>query len=220
MASFIQRLYVGEGKLVLHLSAVLDEYGSVFLIDLVAHGGHHRLVLGKGGESVLSGSLHILVCLLFPVGSQYLVNGFLRASALVVVYNLPAVGCDARGDDVQVGVVGVIVGIDKQRLSGFRIAHFPEILVGELQQLGFRLLVSLAGYGHMELRLLYPAVPGGIFPEILDQFIGGGSTKCSECPNSGFRVNGLHLSRLSAHCNRLRGSSGFRVIWLLSFGLD
>ena len=103
MASFIQRLYVGEGKLVLHLSAVLDEYGSVFLIDLVAHGGHHRLVLGKGGESVLSGSLHILVCLLFPVGSQYLVNGFLRASALVVVYNLPAVGCDARGDDVQVG---------------------------------------------------------------------------------------------------------------------
>lgn len=118
----------------------------------------------------------------FLVGSQYLVNGFLRASALVVVYNLPAVGCDARGDDVQVGVVGVIVGIDKQRLSGFRIAHFPEILVGELQQLGFRLLVSLAGYGHMELRLLYPAVPGGIFPEILDQFIGGGSTKCSECP--------------------------------------
>ena len=82
---------------------------------------------------------------------------------------------------MQVSVVGVVMGIDEQRLPGFRISHFREITVRELQQLRFRQFVAFARYGNMELCFLDSVVPGSVFLEILDQFIGGRFTECSEC---------------------------------------
>lgn len=41
--------------------------------------------------------------------------------------------------------------------------------------------MTFARYGNMELCFLDSVVPGGIFLKILDQFIGGRFTECSEC---------------------------------------
>ena len=73
-------------------AALLDEDVSVFLEDFIAHGSHHGLELGKGGEAVLLGSLDVFLCLLCSVGSKYLVNDHLRASALMVVLYLATIG--------------------------------------------------------------------------------------------------------------------------------
>ena len=83
---------------------------------------------------------------------------------------------------MQVGVVRVVVGIDQQRLPGLGISHFLEILVRELQHLGFRTLVSLAGESDMILGFPDSAVLGCIFLKVLDQFIRGRLAECSECP--------------------------------------
>ena len=55
-------------------AALLDEDVPVFLEDFIAHGSHHGLELGKGGEAVLLGSLYVLFCFLLPVHTEYLVN--------------------------------------------------------------------------------------------------------------------------------------------------
>lgn len=81
----------------------------------------------------------------------------------MAVGNLPAVGCDARGDDVQVGVAGVMVGVDEPRLSGFVISHFLEVAVCEVQQLGFRHLTAFAADGHMELGFSDAVIGGTVF---------------------------------------------------------
>ena len=94
--------------------------------------------------------------------------------ALVAVGNLPAVGGDARGDDVQVGVAGVMVGVDEPRLSGFGISHFLEVSVREVQQLGFRHFMAFAADGHMELGPADAAVGRTVFPEVAGQLLRGG----------------------------------------------
>ena len=97
------------------------------------------------------------------------------------MFYLPAVWGDTGSDDMDVGVVSVIMGVGKQGLSFFHVAHLFEVLVGELQHFGFRHFMSLAGEGDMELRFLNPVVPGGVFHEVTDQFIRGGLTECTEC---------------------------------------
>ena len=118
---------------------------------------------------------------LLSVVTQDAVYHFLRPFSLVVVFYLPAVRSDTGSDDMDVGVVGVIMGVGKQRLTFFHIAHLFEIPMSKLQHFGFRHLMSLAGEGDMELRFLNPVVPGGVFHEVTDQFIRGGFTECSQC---------------------------------------
>ena len=73
-------------------TALFDEDVPVFLEDFIAHGSHHGLELGKGGEAVLLGGLDVFLCFLCSIGSKYLVNDRLRASALMVVLYLVSIG--------------------------------------------------------------------------------------------------------------------------------
>ena len=122
----------------------------------------------------MSGRINIIFRFLFSVISKNTVYDFLGTPALVTVGNLPAVWGDTRGDDVQVGIVGVMVGVNEPRLSGFGITHFLEILVREVQQLGFRHFTAFAADGHMELGLSDAAVGGTVFPEVAGQLLRGG----------------------------------------------
>lgn len=139
------------------------------------------LELRERRKGVLPGIFDVIVRLLLPVCAEYAIYCLLRASALVAVSDLPAVGRDARGDGVQVGVVRIVVGIDQQGLSGFHVSHLRKITVGELQKFGFRHFVSLARYGDVELRFPYPAVLGAVFHEVFCQLLGGRPAECPEC---------------------------------------
>ena len=174
VAAFEKPLDFGQRNLPLHLAAMLDEYYPFFLIYLISHRNHDCLKLGKRRKGVLAGDINVIFRLLFSVVSKNTVYDFLRTPALVAVGNLPAVGCDARGDDVQVGVAGVMVGVDEPRLSEFVISHFLEVAVCEVQQLGFRHLTAFAADGHMELGLADAAVGGTVFPEVAGQLLRGG----------------------------------------------
>ena len=154
-------------------AALLDEDVSVFLEDFIAHGSHHGLELGKGGEAVLLGSLDVFLCLLCSVGSEYLVNDRLRASTFMVMLYLATVGRHSRSHNVQVSVVCIVMCINEPGLSGFGIPHFLQILVREIKQLLFRHFMSFAGNGYMELRFLNPAVLGTVELEKLHQLFGG-----------------------------------------------
>ena len=154
-------------------AALLDEDVSVFLEDFIAHGSHHGLELGKGGEAVLLGSLYVLVCFLLPVHTEYLVNDRLRASTFMVMLYLATVGRHSRSHNVQVSVVCIVMGIDEPGLSGLGIPHFLQILVREIKQLLFRHFMAFAGNGYMELRFLNPAVLGTVELEKLHQLFGG-----------------------------------------------
>lgn len=182
VARLIQGFNFRKRKALLYLATVLDEDGAVLLVNLVAHGKHDGLELGEGGKSVLLGGIHAFPGFLLPVVAENAVNHFLRTPPLVVVFYLPAVRGDARGDDMDVGVVGVVMGIGKQRLPFLHVAHFFKVLVSELQHFVLKHFVPLAGEGDMELCFLNPVVPGGVFHEVTDQFIRGGLTECPECP--------------------------------------
>ena len=172
----------GQRNLPLHLAAMLDEYFPFFLIYLISHRNHDCLELGERGEGILSGRVHVVGNLLLPVRAENPVYDFLGTPALVTVGYLPAVGGDTRGDDVQVGVVGVMVGVDEPRLSGFGISHFLEVSVREIQQFGFRHLTAFAADGHMELRFPDAAVGGTVFFEIAGKLLRGGSACQTDCP--------------------------------------
>ena len=131
----------------MNLTALLDEDVPVFLEDFIPHGTHHGFELGEGRKGILLGCFKILLCLLCSIGSKYLVNNRLRASAFMVVLYLASIGRDSRSHNVQVRIVCIVVGIDEPGLSGFCITHFLEILVRKIEQLGFRHFVTLAGDG-------------------------------------------------------------------------
>ena len=122
----------------------------------------------------MSGRINIIFRFLFSVISKNTVYDFLGTSAFVAVGNLHTVGRDTRGDDVQVGVVGIMVGVDEPRLSRFGISHFLEVPVREVQQLGFRHFTAFAADGHMELGLADAAVGGTVFFEVACQLLRGG----------------------------------------------
>ena len=132
IAAFEKLFDFGQRNLPLHLAAMLDEYFPFFLIYLISHGNNDCLELGKRGKGILSGDINIIFRFLFPVISKNTVYDFLGTPALVAVGYLPAVRGNTRGDDVQVGVVGVMVGVDEPRLSGFGISHFLEVTVRKI----------------------------------------------------------------------------------------
>ena len=75
MITFLEQGFnLCQGEFLLDSAALLDEDVPVFLEDFIAHGSHHGLELGKGGEAVLLGSLYVLFCFLLPVHTEYLVN--------------------------------------------------------------------------------------------------------------------------------------------------
>jgi hypothetical protein len=60
-------------------------------------------------KGVLFGIIYVLSGFLFPVRSKDTVNDFLRTPALMIMGNLLSVRRNSRGDDMQVGVVRVMV---------------------------------------------------------------------------------------------------------------
>ena len=75
-----------------------------------------------------------------------------------MVYLVP-VGCYTGGDDMDVIVRCVMVGIDEQRLPLIGISHLLEIAVRNVEQLLMRVFISLTAHCHMELRILDMRVP-------------------------------------------------------------
>ena len=83
---------------------------------------------------------------------------------------------------MQVSVVGVMVGVDEPRLSGFGISHFLEVTVREVQQLGFRHLTAFAADGHMELGFSDAVIGGTVFFKIAGKFFCSGSVCQADRP--------------------------------------
>ena len=80
----------------------------------------------------------------------------------------------ATGYDVQVMVVGVVVGIYKNRLSVLAIAHLTKVLVGNVQKLIVGVFIASAGDGKVELGFLDAVVILiGVVEEELFEFVGG-----------------------------------------------
>ena len=88
-----------------------------------------------------------LTDLLLLVDAHELVDHQLGTDFLKLVINLLAVGVYPAGDDMDVGVVGVMVSINQQGLTGLAVAHLFKIAMGELHQLFMAVLVALAGDG-------------------------------------------------------------------------
>ena len=83
---------------------------------------------------------------------------------------------------MQVGVAGVMVGVDEPRLPGFGISHLLEVPVREVQQFGFRHLTAFAADGHMKLGLPDAAVGRTVFFKVAGQFLRGGSACQTDRP--------------------------------------
>ena len=80
----------------------------------------------------------------------------------------------ATGYDVQVMVVGVVVGIYKNRLSFLAIAHLTKVLVGNVQKLFIGVVIASAGDGEVELGFLDAVVILiGVVEKELFEFVGG-----------------------------------------------
>lgn len=77
---------------------------------------------------------------------------------MIMVY-LMTVGSHTGSDDMDMVVVRVVMGIDKQRLSFISITHLLEITMGNIEKLLVGVLISLAADSHMELGVLYVCVP-------------------------------------------------------------
>jgi len=75
-----------------------------------------------------------------------------------MVYLVP-VGCYTGGDDMDMVVRRVMVGIDEQRLPLIGIPHLLEIAVRDVEQLLMRVFISLTAYSHMKLCILDMCVP-------------------------------------------------------------
>ena len=86
----------------------------------------------------MPGRVHVVGNLLLPVRAENPVYDFLGTPALVTIgYLLPS-GATREVMMCRWCVVGVMVGVDEPRLSGFGISHFLEVSVREIQQFGFR----------------------------------------------------------------------------------
>ena len=69
-------------------------------------------------------------------------------------------------------IVGVMMFIDEKRLPYIIIAHFMELLMGNIQKLLLGVFMSPAGNGNMELRLADMLVSCRIVHQILLQLLG------------------------------------------------
>lgn len=72
---------------------------------------------------------------------------------LLMYVGLMTIGCHTGSDDMDVVVASVVVSIDQQRLSLFRISHLFEVSVCNVKQLLMGVLISLATDSHMELSI-------------------------------------------------------------------
>lgn len=78
---------------------------------------------------------------------------------MMMVY-LMSIGSHTGGDDMEVIVGRVVMGIDKQRLSLFGIAHLLEVAVRNVEELPMRVFRAYATDCDMKLWFLDIRVPG------------------------------------------------------------
>ena len=69
--------------------------------------------LGERVELVTKGFLQEKASTQPLIFANNLVDGFLRADALVIVVYLLSIGIHPAGNDVQMVVVGIVMGVDK-----------------------------------------------------------------------------------------------------------
>lgn len=60
------------------------------------------------------------------------VDDFLRVYPFVVVINLVTIGGNTARHNMNMVVVSIMVGVDENRLAVLTIAHFFEVLVGDV----------------------------------------------------------------------------------------
>lgn len=102
------------------------------------------------------------------------VDDFLRVYPFVVVINLVTIGGNTARHNMNMVVVSIMVGVDENRLAVLTIAHFFEVLVGNVQKLPIGVFVTSAGDGQMELGLLDTLVILiGVVEKLLLQLIWG-----------------------------------------------
>ena len=164
----------GQRQGVDDVTIALDAEIAVFLVAFVAAGFEDGTELIEGRKLVVEGILNGLGCPLLLILAHDAVDDFLRTDALLVVVYLGAIRGYATGNDVQVMIVRVVVGIYKNRLSVLAIAQLTKVLVGNVQKLLIGVFVASAGDGEVELGLLDAVVILiGVIEEELFEFIGG-----------------------------------------------
>ena len=81
---------------------------------------------------VLQSLLDGIGCPLLLTLSHDAADDFLRTDSFMMVVDFVTIGGNSAGDDVQMVVVCIMVGIDENGLTFLTITHFFEILMGNV----------------------------------------------------------------------------------------
>ena len=126
------RGYIREVQSLNDATITLDTELAVSLVTLIDHRFQNGLELFDGGEMVLQSLLDGIGCPLLLTLSYNAADDFLRTDSFMMVVDLVAIRGNSAGDDVQVVVVSIVMGINENRLTILAIAHFFEILMGNV----------------------------------------------------------------------------------------
>jgi hypothetical protein len=141
-------------NLLLNHASSLDDNITILLVALIAKGFEDSHILRDGCEGVFesfgSGLPYSFILALL----QQSVDDILRASAFMVVVYLLPIRSHAAGNDMDMVIVCVVMGIDEHRLAMLTISHFVHVATGEADQLLMSHLMAFAGESYMELRFL------------------------------------------------------------------
>ena len=128
----------------LHLAVALQNDVVILGITLVTHGFEDGCELWYRGEMVLECLGHRFAYLLGFINAHDAVDNVLRTHLLKVMVDFLSVRVNPAGDDMDVVVVGVVVAIYQEGLSGFAVAHLTEVLMGYLDQFFLGVFVAPA----------------------------------------------------------------------------
>ena len=141
-------------NLLLNHSSSLDDNITILFVTLIAKRFEDSHILRDGCEGVFesfgSGLPNSFILTLL----QQPVDNILRASTFMVVVYLLSIRSHTAGNDMDMVIVCVVVGIDEHGLALLTIAHFVHVTTGEADQLLMSHLVAFTGESYMELRLL------------------------------------------------------------------
>ena len=110
----------------------LDTKIIILGIALVAAGFEDGLELVDRRETVLQSFLDGIGSPLFLVLAHNAVDDFLRTDAFLIVVYLVAIGSHTARHYMNMVVVSIVMGVDENRLAVLSIAHFFEVLMGDV----------------------------------------------------------------------------------------
>ena len=121
-----------NAKLLDDATITLDAEPVLSFIALIAHRFQNGLELFDGREMVLHSLFDGIGCPLLLTLSHNAADDFLRTNSFMMVVDFVAIGGNSAGDDVQVVVVSIVMGIDENGLTILTISHLFEILMGNV----------------------------------------------------------------------------------------